>query len=221
MRETGANGHETVFMPRDRTSAVNKLAGLSSLAAKREWERAAMIALLVKPGRPGRKRLNVQPKGDEPYSIAEFARLGIYGFRSPEAISAYLKAWRISGLAAPEWGGRVELPTAEFPDVATIYNRPAADDSAEPIEPADDSDAEDYADDTEDVEDVPSHSGNGKPSGKAPRETTMLDQFLKVLDHADPANVVHGQSRDNINLLIKTLESWLDSLRDAAGDIAD
>lgn len=220
MRETGSNGKTAVFMPKDRIAAVNKLASLSSLAAAREWERAAMIALLVKRGTPGRKRTNIRANGDEPYSIKEFTRLGIYGFRSEDSIRAYMKAWESSGLETPAWGDRIELPSTEFPDVPALYGRVALDTPEPTLDPPEDSGTEDYADDSSDVEDVPPHTGNGRERAK-PVESTMLDQFLRVLDRTDPVHVLLGQPADKRELLIKTLESWLDSLREAAGDASD
>jgi hypothetical protein len=220
MRETSANGHEVVFMPKDVYSSVNKLATISWGVSRRQWETAAIVAMICQRGKPGRPAKNAgtgRANSADRISIRELASKGIFGLRSQDSIRAYLRAWDISGLPAPEAGQRIELPIDDFPDVPTLYGR---DKDAEPLDAPEDADDQEDAEDDSDVEDVPSRGGNSRERS-ASKESTMLDQFLKVLDRADPAHVIHGQDAEHISLLIKTLESWLDSLREAAGDSAD
>jgi hypothetical protein len=212
VRETNARGHDVVTMPRDRTQAVNKLAGLSALAATREWERAALVALLVQNNGRGRPKKNATSSGFQRYNITDFIRLGIYGFRSHAAVDAYLAAWEKSGLRKPEPCDRVELPGAEFPEYAELYGREGGSEALE--RPEEDETAEESGE-GEEAPEEPLPPRPGPRPGPHP-ETTMLDQFLKVLDHADPTAIIHGQPEDKVSLLIKTLESWIESLRDAA-----
>jgi hypothetical protein len=216
MRETNSNGKEVIYAPRDKTMAINKLAGLSDLAAKREWERAMLIALLVKRGRPGRKAANVSRNSGQD-TIDEFTRRGIYGFRSKDAVRAYLRAWELSGQPMPVWGQKVEIPMGEFPDVATLYGRTvddSADGSAEALDGSEeDGAADDTSEDASGQNDAPSPRPGPRPQ---PGAATILDQFLKMLDRLDPSLVIHGQPPDKRELLIKTFRSWLESLEEAA-----
>lgn len=220
MRET-TNGGDAVWMPRGRADAATKLGKLSALAASREWERAALIALLVKPGKAGRPRKDVTRnanKDQDQYTIVEFTRLGIYGFRTHNSVRAYLKAWALSGLAAPEWGMKVAMPVCEFPDTAEIYTLKSAEDSDDgPAPSVEPSDGSDDGEDEEEAEEAADALSRGRKGPSKP-ERTMLDVFLAVLDKTDPAAVLHGQPAEARQLLIKTLESWLDSLRDAASE---
>lgn len=208
-------------MPRDRTAAVNKLAGLSALAATREWERAALIATLVKPGqgRTGRPRKVVsrnENSGQKQYTIVEFTKLGIYGFRTHNSVRAYLKAWALSGKTTPEWGERIILPSEEFPDAAELYGLNPADNIDDgPAPPVDSQEDSEGSEDTEDAEEAAEQPSSGR-SGPAKPERTMLDSFLAVLDKTDPGAVLHGQPADKRELLIKTLRSWLESLEELA-----
>jgi hypothetical protein len=218
MHETNSRGRTEVYMPRDRQSATHKLGELSAVAAKREWDRAALIALLVKPGKPGRKRTNVRPSGQEPYTINEFVRLGVYGFRSKDAVRAYLKAWELSGLPTPEWGGKVEMPCTEFPDVSELYTvnlDRGIEPEPKPLDEAD-SHANDSEDDEMDDDTQDEPSPNPRPS---PPHADPIQGFLRVLDKMDPSVVVAGQDPGNVTLLIKTMTSWLESLREAAAEI--
>lgn len=217
MRETNSHGREVISMPRDRTQAVNKLAGLSDIAAKRDWERAAYVALLVENRGRGRPRKNATSSDFQRYTVADFIKIGIYGFRSHAAVDAYLKAWGMSGLPKPEPGSRIEMPATEFPDMPTLYGR-TEDDTAPALDPADEDNQDDDTAEGSSAQDEPSPPHPG-PSPRPPKpEVTMLDQFLKVLDHADPGAIIHGQPADAVSLLIKTLESWLESLKEAAGE---
>ena len=222
MRETNGRGNVLIYMPRNRQDAAHKLGELSALAAAREWERAAIIALLVRPGKPGRKCSNVRPKDTQgTYNINEFVRLGIYGFRSCDSVRAYLRAWGLSGLATPEWGQKIELPHNEFPDVETLYGRVGADESTQELDPWEDEEAPEGTEDRPEVEDAPSPPHPGPIPRPRPEQTSMLDKFLQALDRTDPAAVVQGHDPGQISLLIKTLDSWLESLREAAGEMQE
>jgi hypothetical protein len=222
MRETNARGNTVVYMPKDKTAAVNKLAELSALAASREWERAALVALLVRPtgGKRGRpSKMETSRHSAEQCSLADFLRIGIYGFRSKEAVSAYLKAWQIGGLDTPTFGQKAEMPSIEFPDYADLYGRPA-DSPAPAPEPIEEADADDDTEDEDEAQDAPP-TPRPAPSPRPHPEVTVLDKFLDALDRTDPAAVVAGHNKDQVTLLIKTLDSWLDSLREAAEGLDD
>jgi hypothetical protein len=147
-------------------------------------------------------------------SLADFLRIGIYGFRSKEAVTAYLKAWAISGLDTPTFGQKTELPSKEFPDFAELYGRIEPADDAPALEDSDDADDDDDTEDEDEAQDAP--SPRPQPSPKPRPEVNAIDGFLAVLDKMDPADVVKGQSAESVTLLIKTMESWLESLREAA-----
>lgn len=215
MRETNGHGSEVLYAPRDKATAINKLAGLSDIAAKREWERAMLIALAVKRGRPGRKATNVRPNSDQD-TIDEFTRRGIYGFRSKDAVRAYLKAWEMSGQPMPVWGQKVEMPNGEFPSVETLYGRSVGSPDDEPAPLPDGSEDSEADDSTEDDSEDAEQPSPPRPGPRPQPERTLLDDFLRVLDKTDPVLVLHGQPADKRALLIKTLESWIESLRDAA-----
>lgn len=216
MRETGSNGKTIYQMPKDRTTAVNKLAHLSALSASREWERAAYIALLVKPAKRGgqaKRNPNVRDSEQEQYNVAEFVRKGIYGFRSEEAVRAYLKAWKLSGQPVPEWGGKVEEVAIEFPDVKTLYGRiepPPADEPEPEPDPIDEADDDQEEDDVADQ--TPDRGTNPRPNA--------TERLLRAFSAVDPADVITDK-RDHVMLLIKTMESWLESLREALAEISD
>jgi hypothetical protein len=226
MRSTNARGNTEIYMPKDRTMAVNKLGELSALAASREWERAALIALIVRPtsgkrGRPAKMRNSSHSA--EQMTMAEFIRMGIYGFRSAHAVNAYLKAWKIGGMDTPVFGQKAEMPNVEFPDAETLYGRIADDDDASAPDGIDAGDDDDDTEDVEDAQDEPSPrpQPHPQPHPKPRPEVNPIDKFLEVLDHLDPADVVRGGTAEQKTLLIKTLESWLDSLREAAESDAD
>lgn len=216
MRETNAHGHEVIFMPREASGTINKLATLGAAAAKRDWERAALVAMHVKPAGRGRPKTG-NSSGYKQDNLAEFTRRGIYGLTSEHAIRAWLKAWQSSGLPVPVPGSKVELPNTDFPELGQFYpgKQPEADDGSQStLDGITDEEADDY------TEDEP--AGQNEPSPRSqshPRpEFTMLDKFLQMLDHIDPALVLHGQPADKRQIFIKTMESWLDSLREAAKD---
>jgi hypothetical protein len=214
MRETNARGNTEIYMPKDRQTAAHKLGELSAVASSREWERAALIALLVKSAGRGRpkKTTNVRDNSTQQYTITEFTKIGIYGFRSQDSVRASLKAWSLSGLPVPVFGTKTELPTVEYPEVSALYT--VGHDSATEIELSDEPDEAEYGETADDTGDTASPSP--RPRSRPQPESTMLDQFLKVLDHADPNAILHGQTPDKISLLIKTLDSWLESLKEAA-----
>lgn len=212
MRTTNARGNTEVYMPKDKTSAVNKLAELSALAATRDWERAALVALLVKSAGVGRPKKSVTSNANPQMTINEFTRLGVYGFRTHNSVRAYLKAWKAGGMDIPIWGQKTELPSAEFPDFAELYGREQTDDAPAPdaIEDADDDDG------TEDEDEAQDEPTSPRPAPRPRPEVNTLDKLLEVFDHYDPTDVVKGQGKGQITLLIKTLESWVESLREAA-----
>jgi hypothetical protein len=216
MRETGANGHECVFMPKDVHSSIGKLATIGVSFAKRQWETAAIVAMICERGKAGRPKngLTSQPNNKR-LSVRELASKGIYGLQSRAAITAYLRAWDISGLPVPEPGMKVELPVDDFPDVPSLYGKLGGDEEA--AEGSEGSGVEEPEDEDEEPADA-LRSGRKGPSGGGGQVLTVLDQFLKVLDRTDPTLIIHGQSNSQVQLLIKTLESWLESLRDAAGE---
>lgn len=214
MRETTSNGQERIYLPKDKVTAINKLASIGASIAKRDWERAAIVSMVCargKPGRPSKNARNSRAFSDK-FSIRELADKGVYGLQSQDSIRAYLKAWDKSGLPSPDFGDKVDLPTDDFPSVQELYGR-AIDDSPAPAPDAIDEGTDDDA--TEDEEEGQDEPASPRPSPTPRPQVTMLDQFLKVLDHADPNALVHGQEPGKVELLIKTLESWLESLREA------
>lgn len=223
MRETNANGKTVMYMPKDRQAAAHELGKLSALAASREWERAALVALLVKPGKGRPRKLATSrqfPEDQKQYTITEFTRLGIYGFRSVDSVRAYLKAWSLSGFAEPQWGVKTELPAIEFPEPSDLYGRVPSPEPAPELDSPDGPDRhEDEAEDEEPYADSPSPTPiHERPS---PRQADPISGFLKVLDRLDPTAVVAGQPPEQVRLLIGTMESWLESLREAAAEQAD
>lgn len=239
MKSTNSRGYIEVYMPRDKEAALNKLADLSAVAASREWERAALVALMVRQGKAGRPRKNVTNVRDisgKQESISEFTRHGVYGFRSQDAVRAYLKAWELGGMPMPEYGQKAELPKGEFPDIKELYTvnrdsngssqegRPIENNGQEATGETQDSTGEDEApEDMSGDEETPEDTASPRrqPTPHPHRQADPLDGFLKVLDRLDPTIVVAGQSREQIDLLTKTLESWLESLKDAASEIID
>lgn len=225
MRETTSNGAQKISMPRDRQKGAEKLAGLSALAATREWERAALIALLVKKARPGRKRAT--SSANDRYSINEFTRLGIYGFRRHESVRAYLKAWEISGLPIPEYGDSVILPLSEFPEASVLYGRSLEvedgpeDDQAEGNSQGEVEDGETDGD-AEEEPAAPSAgtSRRGGTSGGNRAGSDPVGRLLSALDHTDPVGLAAAASdQAQVELFLKTTDSWLESFREAAREI--
>jgi hypothetical protein len=217
MRTTNARGNTEIYMPKDKTAAVNKLAELSALAATRDWERAALVSLLVKSAGVGRPKKSVTSNANPQMTINEFTRLGVYGFRTHNSVRAYLKAWKAGGMDIPVWGQKTELPSAEFPDFAELYGREVDDDAPAPdaIEDSTDDDGTEDEDEAQDVAPSPRPTPTPRP------QATVLDRFLEVLDKTDPTAVVNGQDATQVKLLIKTLESWLESLQEAAAALAE
>lgn len=217
MRETNSNGREVIFMPRDATGTINKLAALGAVAAKRDWERAALVAMHVKPAGRGRPKTGIS-SGYQQDNLAEFTRRGIYGLTSEHAVRAWLKAWQSSGLPTPEPGIRLELPARDFPDLGQFYPAKPTGDEPSPdtaSEDTDESDEDDYAGEASEGQNGGSPTPQPRPRPDPAR--SMLDDFLRILDRMDPNAVIHGQPADRRELLIKTLESWLESLRESDG----
>lgn len=214
MRETNSNGHEVIFMPREATETINRLAKLGAVAAKRDWERAAYVALHVKPAGRGRPSKTGKDSSYQQDNTAEFIRRGIYGLTSGHAIKAWLKAWESSGLPVPQAGDRVELPLTDFPELGQFYPGKSGDNPAGELGGSEDTDPEDDTEDAAEGQDEPSPPRPG-PNPRPRPEVTMLDKLLTALDSMEPSLVLHGQPTERRALLIKTLESWLDSLREA------
>jgi hypothetical protein len=209
MHATDSTGHTYIFMPRDREKAVNQLASLSALAAAREWERAALVALLVE-SRRGRPK--VGPKFDR-YSISDFARVGIYGLRSTNTIAAYLKIWGMTGLPVPEPGDKVTLPLQEFPDMGEIYGR-------EPKVEDEDVDQE-FEEDEDEEESSPRPRPAARPSPNntdapkpRPDGRDPIDALLSAFNRVSPEEVANGATQEQIRILYKSLESWLEDLKE-------
>lgn len=210
MRETNSNGQEVISLPHDLVVACNKLGTLGSVGAKRQWETAALVAMICESKGRGRPRKTTTESSFKRLSIADLARKGIYGLQSQDSIRAYLKAWELTGQEAPAPGQKVTLPDDDFPDYADLYGR-SPENVAEPLESGD---AGEYT-----PEAAEAAEDGSPPRAARQREAarSMLDEFLRLLDKMDPSAVIHGQSPDRKELLIKTLESWLESLRETEG----
>jgi hypothetical protein len=215
MRGTDSNGHEYIFMPKDRAKAVNKLADLSALAATREWERAALIALLVESKGRGRPRSG-KIREFERYSISDFARLSIYGFRSPNTISAYLKIWSLTGLPVPGPGDKVTLPVQEFPDMNEVYGR----DKDKEIELEEEDVEEEFEGEEEETEPAPAprRPRPGK-SPSPPSPGRAIERLLAAFNSVSPAEVAEGASVEQVRLTLKTLSSWVSDLREVLDEM--
>jgi hypothetical protein len=211
MRSTNSNGNTEIYLPKDIDQAINKLASLGSLGAARQWEQAALVSLICESkgrGRPSKKTTNVS--SFKKMSIDELARKGVYGLKSKDAIRAYLRAWEISGQPPVMPGVKIELPSQDFPDISDLYTVGAAPAPA----PIDEADEDDDTEDEDEVQDEP--SPRPQPQPKPTPERDALSGFLNALDKMDPSDVISGQKADRVHLLIKTLDSWLDSLRELA-----
>jgi hypothetical protein len=217
MHATDNNGHTVIFMPRDRDKAVTQLAGIGVVLASREWERAALVSLLVESKGRGRPKNGVK---FEKYSISDFARLGIFGFRSANTISAYLKIWALAGLPAPQPGDKVALPIQDWPDMSEIYGRePKIDDGDVDKEFDEDEDEEE-----EESQPRPSIGKHAKPAAKAkaddvpkpppPPGRDPIDALLSAFNRISPEDATTGATKEQIKLLYKSLESWLEDLRE-------
>ena len=222
MRGKDSNGHEYIFMPREPDKAINKLADLGVLAAAREWERAALVALLVKNNGRGRPRSGVA-RGFNKYTISEFTRIGIYGFKTDIIVAAYLRIWEMTGLPVPEPGERVTLPIQDFPDLNEILGR----------KPGEDLDLdEEVEDESEDEEEEapsptprsrsarpsPSPSPSPSPAPPAPPRPPArgaIDNLLAAFNRISPNEIVQGASVEQVRVFAKTLESWLEDLQEA------
>lgn len=116
-----------VMIPRTIGAAERKLNSLGELATATEWERAAIVATFVQPGKAGRKPGNRSISND--YETAgEFAKRGIHGLTSASHVMVYYRAWfdvmdedgNITGKRErPVAGKSVELPTEGWPPTRT------------------------------------------------------------------------------------------------------
>jgi hypothetical protein len=86
---------------------LNQKRLLSEYPTVREWQRSAYVAMMVENRGRGRPRAG---KRSARLSIVEFARLRVYGLRSPVTIAAYLSAWQGP---TPSPGQVVEIPVAD------------------------------------------------------------------------------------------------------------
>jgi hypothetical protein len=197
-------------MPRDREKAVTQLAGIGVILASREWERAALIALLVESKGRGRPKSGVK---FEKYSISDFARVGIYGFRSANTIAAYLKIWAMTGLPVPQPGEKVTIPLQDFPDMSEIYGRePKVED--DDVDPEFDDEQDDQK---EDLPSPPPRGKHAKPTGKGTSTPPIphrdpIDALLSAFNRISPEDATAGATKEQVRLLAKTLQSWLDDL---------
>lgn len=160
MRTTDANGRTQVYLPKSAADAVTKLGQIGSLAAAREWERAALVAAICKPARRGRPAKKTGPK--DSYNIDELRKVGIYGLRSRHAVQAYLNAWALSGLPVPELGTHLTLPDGDFPDFAELYPDKAGQEPVPVAETAPDAPGEDDGD-SDTAGDAPAPTGSPGP----------------------------------------------------------
>lgn len=114
-----------ISIPSTVEQAVSRLTGLDesittakALLTASEWERAAIVAALIRPTRKGRPRKD--GKVDESIhfqSFRAFAGLGIVGLRNHAEVSRYYRVWMEEVGVEPDLGGEVELPTTPFPPV--------------------------------------------------------------------------------------------------------
>lgn len=229
MRGKDSNGHDFIIMPREPDKAINKLADLGVLAAAREWERAALVSLLVKNKGRGRPRSSSGGNFDR-YSISEFARIGVFGFRTEIIIAAYLRIWEMTGLPIPSLGDRVTLPIQDFPDLNEILGRNPGEDVD-----LDDEDVDDETeDDTGEEEEVPAPSrGRGRPVPRPapspspspspapprPPNRSAIDNLLAAFNKFSPTEIVKDANVDQVRIFEKTLESWLEDLKEVLRDM--
>lgn len=92
------------------TATLEARCGLSRTT---EWEKAALVALLVgPPGRPGT------------YTTHELAALGFTGMKTEQTVRRYRDAWFMVRGDVPRFGEPIELPTEDFPEAPeTIRKR--------------------------------------------------------------------------------------------------
>lgn len=211
MRTTNSNGNTEVYMPKDVDGAINKLASLGSLGAQRQWEQAAIVSLICESKGRGRPSKTTKVSSFKKMSIDELARKGIYGLKSKDSIRACLKAWEMSGQPPVVPGLKIELPSRDYPDITEIYtvnmNDPAP--APDAVDDGTDDDATEDEDEAQDVAPSPRPTPTPRP------EVNLVDKLLEVFDHYDPTDVIKGQGKQQVSLLIKTLESWVESLREA------
>jgi hypothetical protein len=227
MRGKDSNGHEYIFMPRDPEKAVNKLADLGVLAATREWERAALVSLLVKNkgrGRPSRGTSG----GFNKYSISEFARIGIYGFCSEIIVAAYLRIWEMTGLAIPSPGEKVTLPSQDFPDLNEILGRRPGDEIDLDEDDVDD-ESEDYEDEDEGEEEERAAASSKNKTRQNPRpkprpspqpsNKSAIDSLLAAFNRISPSEIAKGANKEQVRVFTKTVKSWLEDLEEVLAEM--
>lgn len=104
-----------IKIPRTTNKVVAELDGVSRLITAKQWERAALVASVVRldKGHGGREETSTSGHFE---SAREFARRGIVGLSSPESVSKYVRAWLSQNDGQyPKLGAKVTLPEVEFP----------------------------------------------------------------------------------------------------------
>lgn len=109
----------TVKIPSSLEGVKNRLGALGGLIFAQKWERAALVAAVVRLdlGNGGR---NEASSSGHFLSANAFAELGIIGLRGTSSVTKYVQAWLdANGDEYPEPGQRVELPAGDFPPMRT------------------------------------------------------------------------------------------------------
>jgi hypothetical protein len=105
-----------ITIPRTVTGITKRLGELGKLATATEWERAALVASIVRVvGRGGDRR-----SGEFKRSIAfetpdQFAARHIHGLTSANTVRLYANRWFDAMGDYPEPGAKIDLPDLEWP----------------------------------------------------------------------------------------------------------
>jgi hypothetical protein len=100
----------TITLPRSIDEARKRLEAIERLFTSRGWERAAIIASLVRPEQSGGRPKKVPANGGF-LNVEQFAALGIAGLRKPDTVRLYVTRWLDSHEGIhPEPGAELELP---------------------------------------------------------------------------------------------------------------
>lgn len=104
----------TIRIPASQDAVFEALDGVGDLIKAKEWERAALVASIVRLG-AGQGTSSRTGRGDR-MSAREFAELGIVGLSSTSTVSAYVQRWLDANDGEyPGLGKRVELPEVDWP----------------------------------------------------------------------------------------------------------
>lgn len=109
----------TVTIPASADDVIAELTGLGKLITAKKWERAALVASVVRLdlGHGGRDETGKFPRFE---SARGFAERGIVGLLDHKSVAKYVQAWLDTHDGRyPKLGATVTLPTSDFPPTRT------------------------------------------------------------------------------------------------------